>query len=122
MAEILVVNLSFNSPEVTIIGPIKESTIDTLNDILPFSTTSARGSNPDVPQFQRKNSPQHWHLKLDGQYCDAEGISKFIVILLDALEDEDDWKLLTAQSSNVRNNLPLQQNVLEHHKLIFSRK
>lgn len=100
-------------------GPIKESTIDYLNDVIPSATNSTRSIRKEVPRFQFFSNPDHWHLKLDGQFCDTIGISRFMVILLDALEEEGDWTLVTSQASSEYSSGALQQDFVEHYKLVF---
>ncbi|CAD2217802.1 hypothetical protein AGDE_00111 [Angomonas deanei] len=119
MEKTLIVNLTFNCPEISIVGPIKESTIDVLNELIPYSTTSAFCSNPTKAKFRHVKNPSHWSIKLDGQFCDSEGISRLMVILMDALDEEGGWTLVSSQSYNVRSSVPLQQNYVENHKMIF---
>lgn len=121
MPQNLVIDLSFNCPQVHIVGPVKESTIERLNEVLPNSTTSTRSIRAGAPKFEYLSNPDHWSLKLDGQFCDAEGISRFMVILLDALEEEGGWKLASSQASTERNEGALQQAFVEHYKLFFTK-
>ncbi|CCW63077.1 unnamed protein product [Phytomonas sp. EM1] len=121
MSNTLVINLSFNCPVVDIIGPIKETTIERLNELLPTSTTSTRNCRSEAPKFQYLSNPDHWHLKLDGQLCDSEGVSHFIVVLLDVLEQEGGWTLVSSQASNSDNAGAIQQKYVENYKLFFSK-
>ncbi|ORC90517.1 uncharacterized protein TM35_000083150 [Trypanosoma theileri] len=98
MVHHLIVNITFNSPEIRILGPIKEQTIDKLNEVLPNATTSSRSTRFAPPKFQYLSNPNHWYIKLDRQFCDDEGISHLMVLLLDALEEEGVWKLVSATS------------------------
>ncbi|KAG5469682.1 hypothetical protein CUR178_01820 [Leishmania enriettii] len=117
----LIVNMSFNCPEVRILGPVQESTIERLNKILPFSTTSTRSIRSSSPKFQYLSNPDHWMIKLDGQFCDAEGVSRLMVLLLDALEEEGGWTLTSSQTSSDRETGSLQQDSVTSYKLFFSK-
>lgn len=119
MSKNLIVNLSVNCPEIDIFGPIKESTIDRLSDLLPNATTSTRSVRSPPSRFTFLPHPDHWHIKLDGQFCDVDGVSRLMVMLLDALEEEGDWTLVSTQASTLRNNTALQQDSIEHYKMFF---
>ena len=67
MANTLVVNFTFNPPVIKIVGPVKESTIEKLNSVLPSVTSSRRGDRAGQPKFAFKASPTHWTVTLDGQ-------------------------------------------------------
>lgn len=121
MANSLIINMSFNCPEIEILGPVKESTIDRLNHVLPTATTSTRSIRTAEPQFQFLSNPDHWKIKLDGQFCDAAGVSRLMVLLLDALEEEGGWTLVSSQASSSKNATVLQQTFVENYKLFFSR-
>lgn len=119
MSKNLVINLRFNCPEIDIMGPIKESTIERLNEVIPASTTSTRSMRTELPQFQYLSNPDHWHIKLAGQLCDNDGITRLMIQLLNALEEEGDWTLMSTQASRQRNNSAMQQDYIESYKLIF---
>lgn len=119
MSKNLVINMSFNPPTIDVLGPIKESTVDRLNEVIPTSTTSTRSIRNEPPKFEYLANPDHWHIKLDGQFCDTDGVSRMIVLLLDALEEEGDWTLVSSQTSNQRNNTAMQQEFVENYKLFF---
>lgn len=119
MSKNLIINMSFNPPTLDILGPIKESTIDRLNEVVPHSTTSTRSIRNEPPKFEYLANPDHWHLKLDGQFCDADGISRMMVILLDAVEEEGDWTLVSSQASSAVNNAAIQQTFVENYKMTF---
>ncbi|RNF16330.1 hypothetical protein TcG_06473 [Trypanosoma cruzi] len=96
MVQNLVINLLFNSPEIRIMGPVKEQTIDKLNEVIPNATSTARSTRVAPSRFQYISNPNHWYMKLDGQFCDEDGISYLMVLLLDALEEEGLWKLVSS--------------------------
>lgn len=121
MSRSLIVNMSFNCPEVQILGPVQESTIERLNEVLPGSTTSTRSIRSSQPKFEYLSNPDHWKIKLDGQFCDSEGVSRLMVLLLDALEEEGGWTLVSSQASSARNAGALQQDFVENYKLFFSK-
>ncbi|ESL12177.1 hypothetical protein TRSC58_00060 [Trypanosoma rangeli SC58] len=120
MVHHLVINLSFNSPEIRIIGPVKEQTIDKLNDMIPNATSTARNTRTAPSRFQYISNPNHWYMKLDGQFCDAEGISYLMVLLLDALELEGVWKLVS--STALRSPIgPYSKDYTETHVLFLNK-
>ncbi|KAG5469335.1 hypothetical protein LSCM1_02550 [Leishmania martiniquensis] len=121
MPHILIVNMSFNCPEVQILGPVQEGTIERLNKVLPSSTTSTRSIRGSLPKFEYLSNPDHWRIKLDGQFCDTEGASRLMVLLLDALEEEGGWTLTSSQSVSSRDAGPLQQDFVENYKFFFSK-
>lgn len=121
MSNSLVVNFSFNSPEIRIIGPIRENTIEKLNQVLPVATTSTRSSRAGNPKFQRVTSPPHWHVKLDGQFCDQVGVCSLFMQMLDALEEEGGWKLASTHALTCENQGAIQQDCVEEYKFFFSR-
>ena len=88
----LVVMMSFNPPVITLIGPIKEKTVEHLNVLLPsVCTTSKEGRRPP-PTFQRRISQAseipYWQVELRGQYCDQVGVSFLFSSLFDCLDEE----------------------------------
>nr|CCC94176.1 conserved hypothetical protein [Trypanosoma congolense IL3000] len=96
MSHYLVVTFTFNCPEVRIMGPIKEQTIEKLNDVIPNATTTSRSNRAALPKFEYLPNPNHWCIKLDRQYCDEEGKSQLMVLVLDALAEEGSWRLVSS--------------------------
>lgn len=96
----LIVNVTCNPPVISIFGPIKESTIDHLNEVLPNScSTTNTGKVPFA--LVRKEDPPHWHGELRTQFAsDDIGTSQMFVALLDALEEEGAWKLRGSTTMN----------------------
>ena len=88
----LVVMMSFNPPVITIIGPIKEKTVEHLNVLLPSVCTTSKEGRKGAPTFQKKITPAtdcpHWQVELRGQYCDQVGISSLFSALFDSLDEE----------------------------------
>ncbi|GET91800.1 hypothetical protein, conserved [Leishmania tarentolae] len=121
MSQNMIVNMSFNCPEIQVLGPVQESTIERLNEVLPGSTTSTRSIRSSQPKFEYVSNPDHWRIKLDNQFCDSDGVSRLIVLLLDALEEEGGWKLISSHASNTRNGGALQQDFISNYKLFFSK-
>lgn len=118
----LIINVTFNPPIIKIVGPCKETTIEKLNSILPRSTTSLRSSRAGVPKFTYSAAPHsHWTVKLDGQFCDQLGESVLFLTILDAIEEEGGWKLVTTQSITQADTESLQQEYFECHKFFFNR-
>jgi hypothetical protein len=117
----LVVNFTFNPPQVKVIGPVRETTIEKLNSVLPRTTTSLRSSRAGNPKFEYQQNPPHWKVTLDGQFCDQVGESALFLALLDALEEEGGWKLVTTQAITQPDQDSHQQDFYETHKFFFSR-
>eukprot|EP00992_Anisonema_acinus_P000383 TRINITY_DN10135_c0_g1_i1.p1 TRINITY_DN10135_c0_g1~~TRINITY_DN10135_c0_g1_i1.p1 ORF type:complete len:119 (+),score=28.73 TRINITY_DN10135_c0_g1_i1:62-418(+) len=96
----LICNLTFNPPELVILGPIKDTTIQKLEQILPQVCTSSPGQKT-VVQFQKNESPPHWFAKLGTMFCNEEmGQSQIMLKLMDCLEDEGGWKLKGSNAIN----------------------
>ena len=96
----LIVNITFNPPLVRIIGPVKDTTISKLEQVIPQVCTSAPGQKSQI-KFVKSES--HWEGELPSQYCNEEmGQSQVMLCILDALEDEANWKLkgITGFTSN----------------------
>ncbi|KAG8346395.1 hypothetical protein TRVL_02785 [Trypanosoma vivax] len=96
MSHYLIINLTFNCPEIRILGPIKEQTIDKLNEVVPNATTTSRSNRAALPRFEYLSNPNHWYIKLDRQYCDEDGKSMLVLLLLDALAEDGAWRLVSS--------------------------
>lgn len=96
MSHYLLVTFTFNCPEIRILGPIKEQTIEKLNDVIPNATTTSRSNRTALPKFEYLPNPNHWYIKLDRQFCDEDGKSHLMVLLLDALSEEGSWRLVSS--------------------------
>jgi hypothetical protein len=121
MSKQLVVNFTFNPPMIKIVGPIRETTIEKLNSVLPTATTSVRSRRAGNPKFTYNPTPSHWEVQLDGQFCDQVGESALFLCVLDALEEEGGWKLVTTQAITQEDQESLQQPFMEAHKFFFTR-
>ena len=117
----LIVNFTFNPPLIKVIGPIKETTIEKLNSVLPKATTSLRSARAGNPKFEYVSSTNHWSVRLDGQFCDQVGESALFLTVLDALEEEGGWKLVTTQAITQTDSESLQQPYFECAKFFFAR-
>ena len=117
----LIVNFTFNPPMIKIIGPIKETTVEKLNSVLPKSTTSLRAARLPPPKFSYVSSTNHWTVKLEGQFCDQVGQSALFLAVLDSLEEEGGWKLVTSQAITQADTESLQQDYFECAKFFFAR-
>eukprot|EP00998_Keelungia_sp_KM082_P000005 NODE_10008_length_498_cov_46.555256_g9985_i0.p1 GENE.NODE_10008_length_498_cov_46.555256_g9985_i0~~NODE_10008_length_498_cov_46.555256_g9985_i0.p1 ORF type:complete len:119 (-),score=21.18 NODE_10008_length_498_cov_46.555256_g9985_i0:72-428(-) len=96
----LVVNLTFNPPEIVIVGPIKETTVQKLQSIFPQVCTSSPGQK-SLCQFMKVESPPHWYCKLSAGYCNEEmGQSQIMLTIMDCLEEEGGWKLKASNALN----------------------
>jgi len=96
----LIVNMTFNPPYITIVGPIKDPTIQKLNQELPAACTSVCTANTKF-QLQRKDEPPHWYGELRTSFANEEvGQSRLVLTLLDALEAEGGWKLKGSNATN----------------------
>eukprot|EP00658_Telonema_sp_P-2_P027798 TRINITY_DN2140_c0_g1_i1.p1 TRINITY_DN2140_c0_g1~~TRINITY_DN2140_c0_g1_i1.p1 ORF type:complete len:118 (+),score=56.18 TRINITY_DN2140_c0_g1_i1:25-378(+) len=96
----LIVNLTVNPPYMTIVGPIRENTIQKLNSILP-AVCSTVATDKTKFAFEHKDSPPHWFGELRTSFADEEiGQSSMVLALLDALEAEGGWKLKGSNATN----------------------
>uniref|UniRef100_A0A7S4D0C5 Uncharacterized protein n=1 Tax=Eutreptiella gymnastica TaxID=73025 RepID=A0A7S4D0C5_9EUGL len=96
----LIVNITFNPPEIQICGPIKDTTISKLQQVIPQLCTSSPGLKSGIV-FTRHENPPHWEGKLPSQYCNEDmGQSQIMLAIMDALEDEADWKLKGSNGLN----------------------
>lgn len=117
----LIASITFNPPQVKIVGPVRETTIEKLNQVLPTHTTSTRSNRAGNPKFVYEATPAHWTVRLDGQFCDQVGMSNLFLVILDALEEEGGWKLATTHAITLPNTDCLQQEFYENYKFFFSR-
>eukprot|EP01059_Diplonema_ambulator_P028678 TRINITY_DN47568_c0_g1_i1.p1 TRINITY_DN47568_c0_g1~~TRINITY_DN47568_c0_g1_i1.p1 ORF type:complete len:125 (+),score=25.86 TRINITY_DN47568_c0_g1_i1:76-450(+) len=118
----LIVNFQFNPPQVKIIGPIKETTVEKLNTLFPRMTSTAQGTKTAPPKFIHEGYPPHWHVKLTGQYCDQLGQSMLCLSLLDALEEEGGWVLKDTNAITMEDTDAIQQTTHEVLKFFFVKK
>ena len=96
----LIVNMTFNPPYITIVGPIKETTVQKLNTELPAVCTTVATAKTRF-EFQRKDDPPHWYGQLRTSFANEEvGQSRIVLALLDALEEEGGWKLKGSNATN----------------------
>ena len=96
----LIINVTCNPPTFSIVGPIKENTVQKLNSVLPTVCTT---TNTAKTQFQlvRKENPPHYWGELRTHFINEEvGQAQIFVSLLDALEDEGGWKLKGSNATN----------------------
>jgi hypothetical protein len=93
----LIVNFTFNPPLIYIIGPVRDTTVQKLNAILPEVCTSTQTSNPKNKfEFQRIERPGGavWKGQLHHSFANEEvGQSRLVLALMDSMEEEGDWKL-----------------------------
>ena len=91
----LIVNLTFNPPLVNILGPVRDATIAKLTAVLPEVCTSTQTSTArHTFAFVRRERPPCWSGQLTSSFANEEvGQSRVILSILDALEEEGDWKL-----------------------------
>ena len=96
----LIVNITCNPPYITIVGPIKENTVQKLNSVLPSICTTTSTAKTKFA-FQRKDEPPHWFGELRMSFANEEvGQSAMVLALLDALEEEGGWKLKGSNATN----------------------
>eukprot|EP01064_Diplonema_japonicum_P000317 TRINITY_DN10216_c1_g1_i1.p1 TRINITY_DN10216_c1_g1~~TRINITY_DN10216_c1_g1_i1.p1 ORF type:complete len:125 (+),score=12.69 TRINITY_DN10216_c1_g1_i1:125-499(+) len=118
----LIVNFMFNPPQVKIIGPIKETTVEKLNSLFPRMTSTAQGTKTAPPKFIHESSPPHWCVRLIGQFCDQLGQSMLCLSLLDALEEEGGWVLKDTNAITMEDTDAIQQTTYEVLKFFFVKK
>ncbi|KAF8282481.1 hypothetical protein C3747_226g19c [Trypanosoma cruzi] len=93
MEKNLIINVTCNPPVISILGPVKESTIEKLNDVLPGACTTTNTGKVHFA-FVRKEEPPHWYGELQTHFASEDiGQSQLFVSLLDAVEEEGMWKL-----------------------------
>ena len=96
----LIMNVTVNPPQISIIGPVKETTVQKLNTILPNCCTSASGQRTRM-EFVRKDVPPHWYAELPTAFANEEmGQSQIFLSLMDALEEEGQWILKGTNATN----------------------
>lgn len=96
----LIVNITVNPPAITIIGPIKETTVAKLNEIMPGACTTSPGQKASF-HFDKKSEPPHYYGALSGSYANEDvGQTQIFLALLDCLEDEGGWKLKASNATN----------------------
>ena len=96
----LIVNMTFNPPFLSIVGPIKENTVLTLNTLLPQVTTTTSTAKTKFT-FQRRDDPPCWYGELPCSFANEEvGQTRLTLALLDALEEEGGWKLKGSNATN----------------------
>eukprot|EP01065_Artemidia_motanka_P042061 TRINITY_DN5570_c0_g1_i1.p1 TRINITY_DN5570_c0_g1~~TRINITY_DN5570_c0_g1_i1.p1 ORF type:complete len:125 (+),score=44.82 TRINITY_DN5570_c0_g1_i1:69-443(+) len=118
----LVVNFHFNPPTIRLIGPIKETTVEKLNQVFPRMTSTAGIGRKAPPRFQLQSSPPHWYLELQGHFCDQLGQSMLYLALLDALEEEGGWILKDCNAITMEDTDVMQQSHYESAKFFFVKK
>ncbi|CAD2222370.1 hypothetical protein AGDE_04316 [Angomonas deanei] len=95
----LVVNITCNPPVISIYGPVRESTIDHLNDVLPGSCSTTNTGK--VPFKLVRKDASCWHGELKSHFATNDiGTSHLFVSLLDALEEEGSWRLRGSTALN----------------------
>lgn len=96
----LIVNMTFNPPFITILGPVKEATIGKLNTILPDVCTSTT-TQKNKFAFLKHDEPSYWYGELKSSFANEEvGQSRLVLTLLDCLEEEGGWKLKGSNATN----------------------
>jgi hypothetical protein len=96
----LIVNITFNPPNFCIIGPVKENTIQKLNQMLPTVCTTTNTAKVKFA-FQRREDPPHWYGELRPHFANEDiGQALIFATMLDALEEEGGWKLKGSNATN----------------------
>jgi hypothetical protein len=111
----LVVNFSFNPPVISIAGPVQESTIAKLNELLPrLATNSVRGRR-SPPRFTAQTEPAP-HVLLDMGTLVADETAQMLMMLslLDCLEDEGGW--------GMRDSHAAAYDYQNHYTFMFTKK
>ena len=96
----LIVNITVNPPAICIIGPIKETTVAKLNEVMPLACTTTPGTKATFV-FEKKNEPPHYYGSLTGSYANEDvGQTQLFLAVLDCLEEEGGWKLKASNATN----------------------
>jgi len=96
----LIINITYNPPFISIIGPIKENTVQKLNSVLPTMCTTTHTAKVKFA-LQRVDNPPHWYGELRTHFANEEvGQAQMFVTIMDALEEEGGWKLKGSNAIN----------------------
>lgn len=115
VAPVLVVSVTFNPPDISIVGPIQESTVTKLNAVLPNLTSISCKGRRDPPQLEFKETPvPHWQVELRGLLSDELSKLSILLSLLDCLEDEGGWGMRDCHALTFED--------CEAHKMFFTKK
>lgn len=99
VAPALVVSIAFEPPQISIVGPIQESTIHKLNELLPHLATNSCQGRRAPPAFVQGALPiPHWSIELRNQLADETAKLSMMVAILDCLEDEGGWSMRDTHS------------------------
>ncbi|KAJ9468310.1 hypothetical protein DIPPA_29994 [Diplonema papillatum] len=133
----LAVVLSFNPPEMAIIGPVREQTVDALAAQLPavFSTASGRALTSRAPpqRFVRtgcrpgglaglagsERAEEYWHYRANAHFADELAQAFVASLLLDVLEKEGGWVLRDTNAAHVASG---EGETKVHAKFFFTKK
>lgn len=111
----MVVNFSFNPPVISIAGPIKESTIAKLNDLLPHLTSNSVRGRRAPPSFVVNEAPtKHYILDMPTLVANEESQMAIMLAVLDCIEDEGCWTMRDCHATLY--------DYIEHHTLFFTMK
>jgi len=120
VAPCLIVNVSFNPPVISIVGPVKESTLAKLNDILPRLTTNSVRGRRKPPTFGPSteyvnvNPPNVAVMDMGSLFADEVAQLSIIVAVLDCLEDEGGWTMTDTHAASY--------DYTDHYSLFFTKR
>lgn len=111
----LVVNFSFNPPLVSIAGPVKESTISKLSELLPQLSTNSCHGRRSPPVFVPHDIPvRHYILDMASLMSNEPSKMAMMLAVLDCLEDEGCWTMRDCHATLY--------DYVEHHTFFFTMK
>ena len=144
-SDTLLLVLSFNPPEVSVSGPVKETTMDHLTSILPqaFTTATSKALFGKVtpPCFVQRAvgdegwgalgggkgggfgvGKTYWHLRADAQFCDDLSQAYICVLILDALETEGRWILRDTNATYLQQSQEKADGSKVYYKYFFTHR
>lgn len=115
VAPALIVSMVFDPPRISIVGPVQESTIMKLNELLPNLTTISSAGRRAPPSFKRVEAQiPTWDVELRNLLSDEVSKLAIMVAVLDCLEDEGGWSM--------RDTHALTHDYDEAYKFFFTKK
>lgn len=96
----LIVSMTFNPPDVSIVGPIAESTILKLNELLPQLSSLSPLGRKVTPLFEFHEKPlPHWTLYMKHLVFDEKCQMAAMLTILDCIEHEGCWSMRNSHAN-----------------------
>lgn len=115
VAPAVIVAFVFNPPQISITGPVQDSTIAKLNLLLPTLTSNSCQGRRKPESFQLTEAPvRQWTVEYRALVCDDIAELSVMLAVLDALEDEGGWSMRDTHAAN--------HDVQSEYMFFFTRK